>query len=538
MKIKVISFTIICSLYFSTTCSGEISGYVKDYKGNPVIGAAVTFTNESNPAYIYNAITELDGRYEISGLETAVDEYELLEPQIFELYQNYPNPFNPTTIIPFTLRKPCFVELTIYNVLGQKVRTLINDFYNSTGSHTVIWNGMDDSGMSVGAGIYIYQFKCNKQIATKKMLLMDSSGYSMTGGSSHLITHRYNTRKPAVETTISEDSTFHITITGDDIEPFEKSGIELRYTAPSVDFIVARVGSDFHLSIVHTNDSHSRILPETVDGDTKIGCARIATMSKWLRNQRQNVLMLDAGDQFERTDFNTIVHEANNLIVNLLYYDCMTIGNWDISYGPSLLADYINSLNCPVVSCNINVEYEPLLNGMFDPYVIMEVGDQKVGIIGCVITGITILENVENIVFEDIKTSVQNAVDELKNQGVNIIITLNHIGYYDDGDLAANVEGIDIIVGGHSHTLLSNTDENAQGPYPTPIQSPSLEPVLIVQAGSYNRYIGCLDVIFDENGIATYWTGDTYYMDNTIPEDEAVSAVVNDMLEELEESGN
>jgi 5'-nucleotidase len=304
-----------------------------------------------------------------------------------------------------------------------------------------------------------------------------------------------------------------------------------------VDFVVARIGSGFHLSIVHTSDSHSRILPETGDGNTQIKSARIATMSKWLRNQRQNVLMLDAGDQFERSNFNTCVHEANNAIINLLNYDCITIGNWDFSYGASLLADYIIGLNCPVVSCNINVENEPLLRGLFDPYTIIEVGEYKVGIVGLATTDRNMyFGDIENIIFEDITTSAQTAVEELKTQGVNIIIALTHIGYYEDAELAANVDGIDIIVGGHSHILLSNTIESAQGPYPYTQQSPSLDSVLIVQAGCYNNYIGCLDIIFDENGVATYWTGDTCSMDNSIPEDEAVSSVVNNMMEELADS--
>jgi len=538
MKIKCITVTIICFFYFSTVCSGEISGYVKDYRGNPVSSATITLTDESNPSNVYSAKTDTDGGYEITGLESIINENELSELQTFELFQNYPNPFNPSTIIPFYLNKSGFVELTIYNILGQKVKTLIHDFYHSTGFHTVIWNGLDDSSMSVGSGIYIYQLRCNNQTATKKMLLMDSGGYSMAVNPSHLMSYGNTAGKPAFEAAISEDTTYHITITGEEIKPFEKRGLRLKETAPSVDFIVASAGSDFHLSIVHTNDSHSRILPEIVDGNTQVRCAQIATMSKWQRNRRQNVLMLDAGDQFERTDFNTIVHEANNLIVNLLNYDCMTIGNWDLSYGPSLLADYINGLNCPVVSCNINIENEPMLKGLFDPYTIIEVGDYKVGIVGLATTDRWMyFGNVENIIFEDIIISAQNAVDELKNQGVNIIIALNHIGYYDDAELAANVDGIDIVVGGHSHTLLSNTDENAQGPYPTPLQSPSMEPVLIVQAGCFNNYIGCLDVIFNENGVAIYWTGDTYYMDNSIPEDEAVSSVVNDMIEELAENG-
>ena len=88
--------------------------------------------------------------------------------------------------------------------------------------------------------------------------------------------------------------------------------------------IVARAGYDYHLSIVHTNDSHSEIASSGSIG----GSARIATMSRRLRNQRQNVLMQDAGDQFQRTDFNSIIHEANTLVVNLLNYDSASYLKW------------------------------------------------------------------------------------------------------------------------------------------------------------------------------------------------------------------
>ncbi|MFC1538351.1 T9SS type A sorting domain-containing protein [Candidatus Latescibacterota bacterium] len=533
-----IACSFLLSLFYTTLCFGDMSGYVRDYRGNPVQGATINFTGESNPMNIFSATTESDGSYKISGLTTVVNQNENKELLPFELYQNYPNPFNPQTTISFNLINTGFVELTIYNMLGQKVRTLIKDSSVSTGTHRVVWDGLDDSGIPVGSGIYIYQIRVNNRIASRKMLLLDS-GYSMTGSSSPVKIYSSSVNKPIFEKLLSEETTYHITITGEDIKPFEKSGIELQYLAPSADFMVARAGSDFHLSIVHNNDAHSRILPETVDGNTQINCARIATMSKWLRNQRQNVLMLNAGDQFERSNFNTIVHEAHNQIVNLLNYDCMTIGNWDISYGPILFADFINGLNSSVVSSNINVENEPILLGLFEPYTIKEIGGHRVGIVGVATTNreyysVVSPVNIENIILNNIMLSVQTAVDELKTQDVNIIIVISHAGYSEDIRIAGELNGVDIIVGGHDHVLFSNTDDRASGPYPFETISPSGEPVLIVQSGSYYEYLGCLDVIFNEHGIAYYWAGDSYSMDNDIPEDEAVAAIVDDVIEKLE----
>ncbi|MFC1550947.1 metallophosphoesterase [Candidatus Latescibacterota bacterium] len=311
----------------------------------------------------------------------------------------------------------------------------------------------------------------------------------------------------------------------------------MQNTDPSIDFIVARAGSGYHISIVHTNDTHGIIEPSDNTG----GSARVATMSKMLRNQRQNVLMLDAGDRFQRSDFNEIIHDTNNKIVNLLNYDCMTIGNWDLCYGPHLFADFINGLNSSVVSCNLNVENEPLLQGLIEPYIIKEIGGHKVGLVGVETTDRNVYEiidntSIENIIFDDIMLSVQKAVDDLKSQNVDIILLISHTGYNEDIQVASAINDIDIIIGGHTHLLLSNSADRVGGPYPVEITSPSGESVLIVQSGYFNQYLGCLDVIFNEYGVAQYWTGDSIKMDNNIPEDEVVSAIVDEMKETLVEN--
>ena len=102
-------------------------------------------------------------------------------------------------------------------------------------------------------------------------------------------------------------------------------------------------------------------------------------------------------------------------------------------------------------------------------------------------------------------------------------------------EIASKFDGIDIIVGGHSHSLLSTTDEKASGLYPTIIESPSGESVLIVQAKSFNDYLGCLDVTFDENGVVTDWSGQPYKMDNSVPHDKAMLEVVMDYYTVLKE---
>ncbi len=121
-----------------------------------------------------------------------------------------------------------------------------------------------------------------------------------------------------------------------------------------------------------------------------------------------------------------------------------------------------------------------------------------------------------DLTFNDYVESLQPVIAELQDKGVNKIVLLSHIGYADDQTLAAAIDGVDVIVGGHSHTLLSNTDEAASGPYPTVVKSPSGDPVLIVSAEAYGKYLGELDVTFDDAGVPVKWDGAPILLDASI----------------------
>ncbi len=426
--------------------------------------------------------------------------------------------------------------------MGQKIRTLIQG-HLTTGTHTYSWDGMNDSGTGVGAGVYIYQLKSSGEVTSKKMLLLDGSANLSTGNTSQPLSSTDVATKPAIISADPDTTTYRVTITGEDIEPFDKGGVTLLNTVPTVDFFVSRIGSGFHLSILHSNDIHAHYVPydqngnvvTSPEGESYGGSARIATMSGRLRNQRQNVLFLDTGDQFPSKVLETYNFEGEQLALNLLEYDFITIGNRDFDYGPSFLADFLSGLNIPVVSSNINTENEPLFNEPFDPYRIVEFGDRKVGILGFVTESTPMTSSPgKNILFEDINTSVQTVVNELEEQGVNIIIALGHEFYIYLDEIAASVDGLDIIVGGHQHILLSSTDETALGPYPTIIESLSGEPVLIVQTPGYNKYLGSLNITFDDDGIATYWSGQPYPMDNSVPHDMTIFEQLVEKYEELQ----
>jgi len=92
-------------------------------------------------------------------------------PKTLQLEQNYPNPFNPTTSIGYALPSLQRVKIIVYNLLGQKVRTLVNAVQNA-GTHRIEWNGTNDLGNTVGSGIYLYQLKTEDKILVRKMILM------------------------------------------------------------------------------------------------------------------------------------------------------------------------------------------------------------------------------------------------------------------------------------------------------------------------------------------------------------------------------
>ena len=140
----------------------------------------------------------------------------------------------------------------------------------------------------------------------------------------------------------------------------------------------------------------------------------------------------------------------------------------------------------------------------------------------------------DTVSFAEYVPSLEPVIADLEAQGINKIILLSHIGYADDQTLAAAIDGIDVIVGGHSHTLLSNSAAEASGPYPTVVNAPNGAPVLIVQDGAYGKYLGDLEVTFDDNGVATSWQGDPILLDASVTEDPDVLTMVAKMAQPLE----
>ena len=237
--------------------------------------------------------------------------------------------------------------------------------------------------------------------------------------------------------------------------------------------LVSVVGAQdaYELTIMHTNDVHGHHEPQR-NGDG--GAARQATVVNQIRAEGGNNLLLDGGDRFTGTLFH-VQHRGQDSvqIMNAIGYDAMALGNHEFDDGEEILAAFVTGLNFPALSANTDFSEEPLLAGLVKPSVTLEVGGDQIGIIGLVTPETDILSKPSDaIVFDsDLIGVTQNEVDKLTAEGVNKIILLTHIGYGADVAVAQGVSGVDVVVGGHTNTFLSNQYAGALGEYPTVLES-------------------------------------------------------------------
>ncbi len=325
---------------------------------------------------------------------------------------------------------------------------------------------------------------------------------------------------------------------------FQGSGIE----SPEVTSNTAgpSAGPWFSLTILHTNDVHSRILQFNRHGNTCSdeefmekkcfgGVSRRGTIISKIKKEKRNVLLLDAGDQFQGTlFFNSYQGKATQTFMNSQGYDAMTLGNHEFDQGSGVLAKFIIGLNFPVIVSNLDVSESPILQGLIKKSHILKMGDEKIGIVGYITRETRLISQPgPNVYFNFVKSSVKSEVENLIAKGINKIIALSHAGLEKDKQIAAKIEGIDVIISGHNHYLLSNSAQNSVGPYPLVVKSPSGKPVLIVTALAWGKYLGHLDLRFDSRGVAHHWQGDTILLKQSIPRDSMTLTKVMKMNQKL-----
>lgn len=302
--------------------------------------------------------------------------------------------------------------------------------------------------------------------------------------------------------------------------------------------------AEYTLHILHTNDMHSRIesinkydstcnAEGEAEGSCFGGVARVKTAVDQKRAELdgQNVLVLDAGDPFQGSLFySTYKGAAEAEFMEQIAYDAMAVGNHEFDDGPQGLADFIAKVTFPVVSGNLDLAGEPSLNGQVEDHLVLEVGGQKIGIVSALATNTVETSSPgEGVIFQDEIEALKADVAALEAEGVDMIIALNHVGLRKDLDIAANVPGIDVVIGGHSHTLMSNDDEGTPA-YPEMVGSTA-----VAQAYAYTKYLGHLTVTFDDAGAVVSAAGDPMVLDASVTPDEAFSARIAEMGAPIED---
>lgn len=236
------------------------------------------------------------------------------------------------------------------------------------------------------------------------------------------------------------------------------------------------------ITILHTNDTHARVDSTA----TEIGFAKIATLVADYKKQNPNTLVLDAGDTFHGQTIATLVRgESIAKIMNNIGYTAMTAGNHDFNYGYQRLVELSQILNFPLVVAN--VRYQADNTRLFSPYIIKEIAGVKVAIFGLATPETTYKthpKNVEGLVFTDPVLEAKELVAELKTKA-DVIIALAHLGtdaasVDTSTKLAQEVAGIDLIVDGHSHTVME--------------EGTTVGDTLIVSTGEYGKNLGVVEL--------------------------------------------
>ncbi|XP_046374001.2 snake venom 5'-nucleotidase-like [Haliotis rufescens] len=312
---------------------------------------------------------------------------------------------------------------------------------------------------------------------------------------------------------------------------------------PLLGIFLPAVVVGFNLTILHTNDIHARFeqtnkysgqcqADDVTEGKCFGGTARLVTKVREQRLLHPNTILLSAGDEYSGTLW---FYKYRGAVVarfmNLLQYDVMTLGNHEFDLGIDGLIPLLNDVNFTVASANIDATAEPRVNNKLVKHTVLTVDGEGIGIIGYTSRETpSISVPGQNLKFEDEVVAVQREVDSLMSQGINKIIALGHSGFDVDQRIAAEVNNLDVVVGGHTNTFLYTGDhpsnEEPEGVYPHVVTQSGGAKVLVVQDYAYGKYLGALEVTFDPEGVITSWGGNPILLDNNTAQDEAILKVM------------
>ncbi len=253
------------------------------------------------------------------------------------------------------------------------------------------------------------------------------------------------------------------------------------------------------ITILHTNDTHSQIDPLPQNDKQypgRGGVARRATLVKRIRKENPNTLLVDGGDVFQGTPyFNFYKGEVEYKSMSLIGYDVVTLGNHDFDNGVDALAAAMKFATFDFVSCNYDVSGTPLADRV-KPYVVREFGSVRVGLFGMGISPANLItpENFKGVKYKDPVASAREVVEILRGkERCTLVVGMSHLGYFPnpkgkevgDSQVAEQVDGIDFIASGHTHTFMTA---------PAVAKQPQGGNTIIFQVGRSGIYVGRVDM--------------------------------------------
>jgi 5'-nucleotidase len=310
-------------------------------------------------------------------------------------------------------------------------------------------------------------------------------------------------------------------------------------TSPAASALFPAMPAVFSLDVIHINDHHSRLTADTVvlqvPGGTATfprgGFPRVVAAIDWLRDglgPDANVVTAHAGDALTGSLYYTLfAGEADAALMNEVCFDLFTLGNHEFDAGDQALADFLDMLDTagcdtPVLSANVVPELgTPLApvseTDYIEPFLVKEYNGEEVAFIGLTIAQKTQVSSqpLESTQFLDEVETMQTFIDQLEGVGIDKIIGVTHYGYDNDLAMVAELDGIDAVVGGDSHTLLGDFGAYGlptEGDYPTVATDMNGDNVCVVQAWQYSHVVGHLNIGFDADGDVTTCNGTPYLL--------------------------
>ena len=263
------------------------------------------------------------------------------------------------------------------------------------------------------------------------------------------------------------------------------------------------------ITILHTNDTHSQIDP-LPDNDRQNpgqgGVARRATLVKRIRKENPNTLLIDAGDQFQGTPyFNFFRGEVEYKAMSMIGYDAATLGNHEFDNGVDALASAMKFANFDFVSANYDVRGTPL-ESRVKPYIVRVLRGVRVGLFGLGVSPTNLItpENFKGVKFTDPIKAAEKTVRTLRQkERCTLVVAMTHLGYFanpragqvGDSQVAAKVDGIDFIAGGHTHTFMKS---------PVVVKTPSGKNTIIFQVGRSGINVGRVDLKLRDGRVVAF----------------------------------